>query len=87
MHASGLDTCAKATEHAPKETAMITLQIDGMTCNHCVQSVKVALFEVPGVLNVDVDLAEGKAVVLGNVPADQLIAAVVEEGYHAKVLG
>jgi len=66
---------------------MITLKIDGMTCNHCVQSVKVALFEVPGVLNVEVDLAQGKAVVLGNVPTELLIAAVVEEGYHATVLG
>lgn len=65
---------------------MITLKIDGMTCNHCVQAVKVALFEVPGVLNVDVDLASGRATVLGTVDPALLVAAVTTEGYHAELL-
>ena len=41
------------------------LTITGMTCNHCAQSVRRALGECAGVDSVEVDLAGGKAVVVG----------------------
>jgi copper chaperone len=65
---------------------MIKLAINGMTCEHCVKAVNEALAEVPGVEKVvDVDLERGEARVEGNVDTIQLIAAVEEEGYEAKV--
>jgi len=38
----------------------ITLKVGGMTCMGCVGSVKRLLSQVPGVKQVDVDLASGK---------------------------
>ena len=37
----------------------IELSVDGMTCGHCVMSVKEELGEIPGVKNVDVILNSG----------------------------
>jgi len=43
----------------------IELKIGGMTCAHCVQTVRKALAAVPGVTDVSVSLETGKAVVTG----------------------
>lgn len=63
----------------------IELNITGMTCGHCQTGVAKALKSVPGVDDVQVDLKSGKAVVQGNAEPQQLVAAVVEEGYGAQV--
>ncbi len=62
-----------------------TLQISGMTCNHCVMSVTKTLQKIPGVDNVQVDLSKGEAVVRGNAPAEAMVAAVKAAGYGAEV--
>ena len=41
----------------------ITLQIEGMSCQHCVQAVTEALTSLPGVRSVKVDLSQDRAVV------------------------
>ncbi|MCB1858997.1 MAG: heavy metal translocating P-type ATPase [Gammaproteobacteria bacterium] len=70
----------------PKEDKMsqsIQLEINGMTCNHCVQRAKDALRSVSGVEQVEVTLEPGTASVSGSaLPAD-LIAAVERAGYSA----
>ena len=38
-----------------------TYTVKGMTCGHCVGSVTEEVGEIPGVTNVDVDLATGAA--------------------------
>ena len=63
----------------------IELNITGMTCGHCQAGVTQALKGVLGVSDAQVDLGTGKAVVQGNAELEQLIAAVVEEGYGAQV--
>ncbi len=40
---------------------MADIVVKGMTCPHCVQSVTNALRHIPGLENVVVDLASGKA--------------------------
>jgi len=40
---------------------MESLSIKGMSCQHCVDSVKKALEEIPGISNVSVDLEGAKA--------------------------
>jgi len=40
---------------------MRTVQIKGMSCQHCVKAVTKALSEIEGVSNVQVDLASGEA--------------------------
>ena len=64
-------------------STVIQLKITGMTCNHCVASVKQALESVAGVDSVEVSLEPGGAAIKGNVDAEALIAAVKAAGSDA----
>ena len=67
---------------------MTLLKIEGMTCGHCVMSVREALTAVPGVEGtVEVDLKSGEARVGGTAATEALLAAVAEEGFSAVVAG
>ena len=60
-----------------------TYQVSGMTCSHCVLSVKEEVSEVAGVESVDVELASGRVTISGESFADDAIRAAVEEaGYE-----
>ena len=60
-----------------------TLEVEGMTCNHCVMHVTQALKELAGVTNVQVDLAGKRAVVEGtNLDDGAMRAAVADAGYE-----
>jgi len=48
-------------EKIGKERDMATIQIKGMSCNHCVMAVTKALSGIDGISNVKVDLAKGEA--------------------------
>lgn len=57
--------------------------VTGMTCSHCVASVREEVGEIPGVIDVDVDLTTGRLTVRGDdVPAPAVRAAVAEAGYE-----
>ncbi len=65
-------------------TRQVTLPVQGMTCASCVSHVAHALEKVPGVAQVQVNLATEKATVTfdnGPVPLTDLIQAVRETGY------
>jgi copper chaperone len=64
----------------------ITLNVDGMTCGGCVQSVTNVLKGVGGVTGVAVTLEPGRAVVEtdGSVDPARLIQAVEAAGYDAR---
>jgi copper chaperone len=60
-----------------------TYTVSGMTCDHCVLSVREEVGEVAGVERVDVDLASGRVAVRGAGVDDVAIAdAVAEAGYE-----
>jgi copper chaperone len=60
-----------------------TYTVHGMTCAHCVLSVREEVSEVDGVAGVDVDLASGRLTVTGAGLSDDAIAAAVERaGYE-----
>lgn len=63
----------------------IALDIEGMTCSHCVHSVTKALKSVPGVSEVSVSLEQRSARVDGSAQPDALVRAVEAEGYKARV--
>ncbi|HID46654.1 MAG TPA: heavy metal-binding protein [Chromatiaceae bacterium] len=63
----------------------IRLNINGMTCGHCVAHTKKNLEAVPGVSEVEVTLEPGGAVVRGDADSAALIAAVAEAGYEAVI--
>ncbi len=57
--------------------------VHGMTCAHCVMSVRDEVSAVPGVSAVDVDLASGRLTVSGErVDEDAIRAAVEQAGYE-----
>lgn len=62
------------------------IQIEGMSCMHCVKHVTTALNEVEGVSQVLVNLKQNDAVieVAENVQNDVLKNAISEAGYMAK---
>lgn len=64
--------------------ARTALNIEGMTCNHCVQAVTKALQQVEGVSSAEVSL-EKKEAVVEHTGADlsAMITAVGAEGYEA----
>lgn len=70
--------------------ASATLNIQGMTCSHCVMRVQKALAELPGVRKAVVTLEPGRAKVDYDdcaSTADALAAAVVKAGYGASAVG
>lgn len=64
-----------------------TYLIKGMTCGHCVNAVSGELGRVPGVREVQVDLAAGSATVTSDGPLDPSVVreAVDEAGYEVAV--
>jgi copper chaperone len=57
--------------------------VQGMTCSHCVLSVREEVAEVAGVSAVDVDLAAGRITVTGEDVDDEAVRqAVAEAGYE-----
>ncbi|MEV1143182.1 cation transporter [Micromonospora sp. NPDC049799] len=60
-----------------------TYQVTGMTCGHCVNSVSSEVGAIPGVTDVQVDLATGQVTVTSETPldTDTVRAAVDEAGY------
>jgi copper chaperone len=60
-----------------------TYTVAGMTCAHCVLSVREEVSEVAGVTGVDVDLASGRVTVTGEGFGDDAVRdAVAEVGYE-----
>jgi copper chaperone len=65
--------------------AEITINIEGMSCRHCVMRVKKALDALPGIKNSDVDI--GKSVVSYDesiIQKQDIENAVIKAGYKIK---
>lgn len=60
-----------------------TYAVTGMTCAHCVNAVTEEVTAIPGVTDVQVDLASGALSVTSEAPVDETAvrAAVDEAGY------
>ena len=58
--------------------------VTGMTCAHCVGSVSSEIKQIPGVTEVQVDLASGEVTVTSDQPVDEAAVAVAvdEAGYE-----
>ena len=63
--------------------AETTYSVTGMTCEHCVRSVRAEVRAIDGVESVAVDLASGRVTVTGAGFSDEQIRAAVDEaGYQ-----
>ena len=83
-------TAAPVIVSAPKERKERMekkLNVEGMSCQHCVAHVTQALEAVEGVSRVEVSLEDASAIVEfdGAVPDEALIAAVKNAGYEASI--
>jgi copper chaperone CopZ len=61
---------------------MITIKIKGMSCQHCVNSTRKALEAVPGISNIQIDLAKGEASFDGKVDMQATKEAIVRIGFE-----
>jgi copper chaperone len=65
----------------------ITMNVSGMSCEHCVKAVNNALSGIAGVTNIAVSLKDGKVSFShdpAKAPLDAIKAAITEEGYEVK---
>ncbi|MGF6111441.1 heavy-metal-associated domain-containing protein [Pseudomonas frederiksbergensis] len=64
---------------------MQVFNVQGMSCGHCVKAITQALQAKDPAASVRVDLATKEVGVESGLTAEQVIAAITEEGYDAKV--
>ncbi|MER2297366.1 heavy-metal-associated domain-containing protein [Pseudomonas promysalinigenes] len=64
---------------------MQVFNVQGMTCGHCVKAVTQAVQALDAQAKVDVDLAGKKVNVQSTLTAEQVLAAIREEGYQAEL--
>ena len=61
---------------------MISFEVKGMSCGHCVKAVTEAVRAVDPAARVSVDLARARVDVESNADAVRLRAAIVDAGYE-----
>lgn len=61
-----------------------TIQIEGMSCEHCKMAVEKELSHVPGMVHVDVDLKSGTAQIEGEYTMNAVREAVEDAGFVLK---
>jgi len=61
-----------------------SIAVTGMTCDHCASAVRAEISKLPGVTDVEVDIAAGTVRITGDpLPGDTPLRAAVEEaGYE-----
>ncbi|SED30838.1 MULTISPECIES: heavy-metal-associated domain-containing protein [Pseudomonas] len=64
---------------------MQVFNVQGMSCGHCVKAITQALQAKDPAASVRIDLAAKEVGVESTLTADEVIAAITEEGYEVKV--
>lgn len=59
------------------------IEITGMTCGHCAASVTKELSTIHGIHVLEVNPQTGQALIEGQAPEDELVAAIDRAGYQA----
>lgn len=65
---------------------MQVFKVDGMTCEHCVKAISGAVHAIDSTAQVQVDLAAGEVRVQTTHPVDQVLEAIINEGYKAEAV-
>jgi copper chaperone CopZ len=60
-----------------------TITVEGMSCEHCEQTVEEALEEIDGVLGASADRETDSATIEGSAASETLVSAVEKAGYGA----
>ena len=83
-YSSGLGLVAMRCGYTIQGMSLSVITVTGMTCEHCEKAVRIEISAIPGVSQVDVDLASGEVKIQAE-PAQELaalLAAVEEAGYQ-----
>ncbi len=65
---------------------MHVFTVQGMTCGHCSNAVTQAVQALDAQAQVKVDLADKRVSVQSQLAAEQILAAIREEGYQAQAV-
>jgi copper chaperone len=65
-----------------RDMKTIAVDIEGMSCDHCVRAVKNALGGIAGVVDAEVRVGHADVRANDDVARDAVIAAIEEEGYR-----
>ncbi len=66
-------------------SSVFTLQVKGMTCNHCKANVEKAIRKVPGVEDVTIDLVSGRTVISGMCDREAVCKSIEAIGFTWEV--
>jgi len=61
---------------------MLLFKVEGMDCEHCVETVTDAVSALPGAGEVAVDLSSGEVLVSGEVAREAAVQAIQAKGYE-----
>ena len=61
---------------------MTTIKIKGMSCQHCAGSTRKALEAIPGLSDIEIDLAKGEATFEGTVDIKTVKEAIAGIGFE-----
>lgn len=61
--------------------AVQTIAIEGMSCGNCVRKLETLIEKQPGVRSVDVSLADGQAMILGDCDLESIKQKIVDSGF------
>lgn len=79
------ESAKKKVKDVDGQLEQINLNVSGMTCSHCKESVEEALHSVPGVEKSTIDLSTGNVQVEGkNMDKSALIERILSKGYSIK---
>jgi copper chaperone len=70
-----------ASSFNPMEIRMITLEVQDMTCGHCASTITKALKQLDPQARVEIDLGAHRVRVTSAESAEDVAAAIREEGY------
>lgn len=59
----------------------ISIHVDGMSCEHCANTIRRAVSALDGVQALEVDVAGGTVTVDGDCPVATIVAAITDAGY------
>ena len=65
---------------------MQVFNVEGMTCGHCVKAVTSAVQRGDGQAEVKVDLAQKQVSVKSELPSEQILQLIREEGYEVRAV-
>jgi len=65
---------------------MQVFNVEGMTCGHCVSAVTKAVQREDAQAEVKVDLAQKQVSVKSELPSEQILELIREEGYEARAI-